>query len=162
MKPHWQIGLEQALTLGGIGLLIGGLGGWVSVIFGDGIESVTSIAAKSYWVVIILIPACLVYMTNDNFTKNNHKYYSNITQSLILLLIAGIGGVLASSALFLIPATNLPFVFEKLDAIEVREALYAQIGQVSFFLYLGITTIVAIATAIWANKKENNLEKSDS
>lgn len=70
-------------------------------------------------------------------------------------MITGFFGAIAATALFLVPATNLSFILKGLDPVEVRDAIYGQIGWLTFGIVVAITTIMGALASTWAYGKVN-------
>ncbi len=153
MPPKIKAGLNQALVLGGVGLIFGALGGWAGILLGSEADAVAGISAKVYLVLAFLLPLVLISQTQNNLSGKNRQLYSSLAGAETVLLIAGAGGAIAASALFLVMATNIPFIIKGLNTVKVHDALYQHIGWGSFLTVLGVTAAVAASTAIWANRQ---------
>ncbi|MCT7989850.1 hypothetical protein [Laspinema olomoucense] len=155
MKENLKVGFYQAFVLGCVGLLFGGMAGWLSIVFASEVEGIAAIIGKAYWVLGFFLPAVLLYETNENLQKDNRQLYSSLGRAYTVELITGFFGAIAATALFLVPATNLPFILKGLDTVEVRYAIYGQIGWLTFGIVVAITTIMGAIAATWAHGKVN-------
>lgn len=156
MKETLKVGFYQAFVLGCVGLLFGGMAGWLSIVFASEVEGVAAIIGKAYWVLGFFLPAVLLYETNENLKQENRKLYRSLGGAYSLELITGFFGAIAGTALFLVPATNLPFILKGLEPVEVRYAIYGQIGWLTFGIVVVITTIMGAIAATWAYGKVNS------
>jgi hypothetical protein len=67
-----------------------------------------------------------------------------------VLIAAGLTGALGASAVFFIPATNLPNFIDRTDAVAMRLALYDRVGWTQIIIVTLITVAAAAAIATWA------------
>ncbi len=141
-----RAGFVQAVALAVIGLVVGIVAGWLEILTAGSISDQAATGAKVFLALVVLLPLFLVLM---NLQPPDPSLYSSLGGTLLVLLIGGLAGAILASAVFLVPATNIPVIFAGKNPAELNLALQAGVGRDTFLLVVGITTAVAIALALW-------------
>lgn len=151
MRLTLSVWFTLALGLGLAGLLVGGVGGLAGSLLQDTPESIAGIAGLSYWLLVPALPLALWGLTDISLdAEENNALYASPNRTFGVLIAAGLAGALAASAVFYIPATNLPNFIDSTDAVAMRLALYDRVGWTQIIVVAIVTVAAAAAIASWA------------
>jgi hypothetical protein len=143
---------NQGAALLFVGVIIGSIAGWIAILSGNTLNSIFKIARLSYFSLVLIMPAALLFFT-WSYTEVKPDVYSNLAYSIILSVLAGAGGSFIGSLAFLGGATNVPAVFSNQDAVTLNAELVKTIGWTTIKIVVIITTVVAIYLGYWAYNK---------
>jgi hypothetical protein len=147
----FRAGLKQAMTLGGVALVVGGAGGWLGTLLARDVDRLAAIVAYAYLSLAVLWPLFLVAVTASSLDGENRLLYRTAGGSLGLLLIAGLGGAIVGTGFFFVPATNVPAILGVEEPAVIQQALFAHIGWTKVLLVVAVTSVVSLALAGWAH-----------
>lgn len=149
-------GLTIAGTLAIVGGLFGAMAGWWGIVRADGVEAVASESAPLYLGLAVILPLILVAMTLRNQRSDEARaFYTPLSDALLQLLTAGLGGAIFASALFVVGAFQISAVFGGEDATPMMEALRPKVFE-NALLVIGVTTLAALIIALWANRQASS------
>ncbi len=146
LQKRVRAGFVQAAFLTAIGLVVGGVAGWLETAAGGSVSDAAALGAKVFLALVVLLPIGLVLL---NLEPQDPSLYSSFGGALVVLLLGGLAGAILASAVFLVPATNIPTIFAGKNPAELSLTLQAEVGRGTFLLVVGITTTVAIVLALW-------------
>ena len=146
-----KLGFKQGGTIFIVGLLVGIISGWTSLLTVDGAELSAIVSAKFYFLLILLAPMSLGGLVYFDFKNNHQDYYKNLGNSILQLIVAAIIGSLVASLVFIIVSIQVPAVFGGENSAEIIKFLYPAIGLKNFIILLIVTNIFAIITAFFSN-----------
>jgi hypothetical protein len=153
MTSAVKFGLSQAALLGGAGLVLGVIAGWVGLLTASGADAVAAVIANVYLVLVVLLPALLWFWTWASLDDEDQDHYRAQGTAIGLLLLAAVAGCASATLVFMVVAANIAAIFGHVDNLQVRVALLADIGWQRALLLLVVTSAVAVALALWAHRK---------
>lgn len=145
--------VQQGLSLATVGLLAGGLAGWLGQLLSNDVAGVAQVAAAIYLVLSVLWPLALAALTLVAVDEKHRAVYGTRAGALTVLWgAAGFGGILGT-ALFILPAINVPVLFGGRDSLQMWAAVTAHFDVVRVGGVLGVTLLAAGAIALWAQRQ---------
>jgi len=143
---------NQGAALLFVGLIIGEITGWIGILSGNTIDSIVKVARLSYFSLVLIMPAALLFFT-WSYTEVKPDVYSNLAYSIILSVLAGAGGAFFGSMGFIAGTTSVSSTFSNQNAVILNAELVKTIGWSSIKIVVIITTVVAIYLGYWAYNK---------
>ncbi len=151
-----KIALQKGLVLLFVGLAVGVLAGWVSLLTAEGAEALAASAARLYPLFALSVVAVLILQVYFDLRGVARNYYQRLSDSLLILILAALSGVIGGTVAFIGAAAQIPAVFGREKAADTVLALYPAIGLDSFLIVLAISLLVAVLTAIFAQRQLRN------
>ena len=143
---------NQGAALLFVGVIIGSIAGWIAILSGNTLNSIFKIARLSYFSLVLIMPAALLFFT-WSYTEVKPDVYSNLAYSIILAVLAGAGGAFFGSMGFIAGTTFVSSTFGKQDAAILNVELVKTSGWTTIKIVVIITTVVAIYLGYWAYNK---------
>lgn len=153
MQRSLLIGLSQSLAMVSVGLVVGGIAGWIGLLLADGPQPVAAIIARCYLSLVLILPATLLWL---NLKPEDQTPYSELLSALLILIVASVVGSVVASVFFFAPAVNVPHVFGGENNMQIALALKQELRWDKFAIVLGVTFISSIFIAIWTHKQAKN------
>jgi hypothetical protein len=147
---------NQGAALLFVGVIIGSITGWIGILSGNTIDSILKVARLSYFSLVLIMPAALLFFT-WSYTGVKPDVYSNLAYSIILSVLAGAGGSFFGSLGFIAGTTLVSTVFSNQDSVILNAELVKTIGWSSIRIVTIITSIVGCYLGYWANSKVSNI-----
>ncbi|MBN1284765.1 MAG: hypothetical protein JXB47_05160 [Anaerolineae bacterium] len=144
--------LRFALGLGIVGLVVGAVAGWWSMMQADDAGGLASASVPLYTTLAVILPAALGAATVADLRGAHRAAYEGLGQSLTRLLVAGFCGSALATVLFTAGAFQIPVVFAELDPAELMPALRDKVMDHAP-LVVGVTTLVSAGIAAWADQQ---------
>ena len=156
LGQNLKIGLQKGVVLLFVGLAVGVLAGWVSLITAEGAEDLATSAARFYPVFGLAVVAILILQVYFDLRGSARINYQRLGDALLILIMAALSGVIGGTVFFIGAAAQIPAVFGREKAADTVLELYPAIGMESFLIVLTISLLVAILTAIFAQRQLRN------
>lgn len=150
----WRLAVKQAASLGGIGLLAGGLAGWLALLGAHDVAARAARAADGYRVLFLLLPAALLlweWPGRENTAPAAPRPLPGRTAALSL--VAGLAGAVLASLAFVAVATQVLVLFGGADPGEAQGAMIVVIGRPAAWALVALVTAVALVLALWAVRR---------
>jgi hypothetical protein len=148
-----ETSFNQGAALVFVGLIIGAITGWIGILLsGNTIDSILKVARLSYFSLVLIMPAALLFFT-WSYTGVKPDVYSNLAYSIILSVLAGAGGSFFGSLGFIAGTNLVSSTFGKQDAAILNVELVKTIGWTTIKIVVIITTVVGIYLGYWAYNK---------
>lgn len=151
-----KIGLQKGVILLFVGLAVGVVAGWVSLITAEGAEALAASAARFYPLFGLAFVGILILQVYFDLRGSARINYQRLGSALLILLTAALSGVIGGTVFFIGAAAQIPAVFGQEKAADTVLALYPAIGLDSFLIVLIISLLVALFTAIFAQRQLRN------
>lgn len=145
-------GVRQAATLAMLALIAGGMGALLGALLAPDVEGLAKMATYAYLSLMVIGPLFLLAMNSPEPGDESRKLYATLGGSVVLLLVAGLGGSVAGAAFFFVPATNIASWLGVAKPDVVQDALFAQIGWSKIVLTVTVTSVLALALAWRAHR----------
>ena len=142
-----------------LGLAVGVLAGWVSLISGDGPAALATVSARFFLALALLLPLGLlaqVYLAGRaDMARPNQPGGDgqSFAQAMVELLVAALLGSVGGSLFFVGAAGQIPAVFGGESAAEIVVLLYPAIGWGRFWVVCLATVGAAIGGAVGVSRR---------
>jgi hypothetical protein len=139
-----------------VGLVVGGVAGWVSLLTTDGAEKVAQTVVIFYPWLALLLPGSLalsVWATLQTQVGGNPNLYHVLGTARLMLLTAAVLGAAGGSFAFWIVATAVTGSVGGEDLNQVRDAILANIPTWQLAGVLVITLATGLIMAQWAHQR---------
>lgn len=147
-----QAGLVRAVKISSVGITLGSLAGAWSWWIAGNADEVGEITAKFHWGLFVLPLLTLLSIVINDINTDNRDLYKRHSSAYSLLAIAGLFGSILASLLFYAIAANAAAIFNQLDVTRVQLALLTHINLLNTILVVVMTTVGAVAIAVWAHR----------
>lgn len=151
-----KFGLQKGLVLLFVGLVVGVLAGWISLITTEGADALAASAARFYPLFGLALVVALFLLVNFDLKGNDWHYYQPLGAALIILITAAMSGFIGGTIFFIGAAAQIPAVFGQESAADIVSALYPAIGFESFLLVLLISLLAAVVISFFAHRRLRN------
>lgn len=153
-RSVFRTGIKQAIYLGGIALVAGGIAGWAGLIQAEGVDARAAVVAALFPSLLVLLPCVLFLWTWLGLKTEERKLYQNFGRAAALLVAVGALGSALGTLTFVAAATQVSAVIGQMDPVQFQRALYAQAGWwQSVRIVISVTTVSALVIAVLANMR---------
>lgn len=150
-RSVFRAGIKQAIFLGGIALVAGGIAGWAGLIQAQGVDARAAFVAALYPSLLVLLPVALLLLTWMGLKTEGRVLYQNPVGALALLVSVGAVGAVLGTLTFVAAATQVSAVIGQMDPVQFQQALYSQAGWwQSVRAVIAVTIVSALVIAVLA------------
>ncbi len=150
MNARWAG--SQILGLAVVGLAVGVVTGWISMIRADGAVAVADSSAPLSYSLAGLLPLVLIVRALMA-VEDEPSPYQRVGVTVGVLLLAGVIGAGLACVLFLVGATQIPAVFGGEDAEQVMRATRAGVGWTKVGIIVAATAGSAVVASLLAHAR---------
>lgn len=158
MDNSLKRGIQQAGQIAFVGLAMGVVSGWISLLKGTDAVAAATVSSQVYWTIIMGVPLTLMWL---GWFEHQQSEAVSLRLTLLQWLCAGLSGAIAASLLFIVGAAQIPAVFGDVAFYAVVSALYPQIGWAKFLAVLAPSGITSMAIALWCHQASKRVPSSD-
>lgn len=155
-RSIFRMALKQALILGGVALVAGGIAGWTGLIQAEGIDARAAAVAALFPSLLVLLPCALLLWTWMGLKAEERMLCQNLGLAVALLAAVGAVGSALGTLTFVAAATQVSAVIGRMDPVQFQQALYAQAGWwQSVKTVIAVTTVSALVIAVLARMRSS-------
>lgn len=152
-KRSYREALGEGLILGLVGLAVGSVAGWTAVGTNATIDGLANTVVWFYRALAVVLPLGLVLIARSNLRRGARAVYGSGGMPWFVLALAGGGGAVVATALFLVPSTNLPAIIDGFGEVAVRDAIVEAMGLGSFLGVVAAGLLGGLGVAVWVVRR---------
>jgi len=137
--------VKQAASLGGVGLLVGAVAGWVALLGAEDVAARAARAASVFWVLFLLLPATLLAWSWLSWRERRGTRQASLGRAVAVSLAVGLAGGLLAALAFVATATQILVMFGGAAPGQFQQPLLAEIGWPAIWSLLAVVVVMALA-----------------